>query len=202
MGIIFISSSLLPVLDEDEQFFNALHIFLLFSVTLKSRKSTSNNREGREAARSVLSSSINTAGNESHLEPKSIRSKRTESHLSADKRQQVPRNGGNGENLAAKENPLWSENGIKFYEEQELSFRVSPNGYVYNTGLPGSPVSTSNLILEPETSHYASLAATLRTRARQRPPNHHYNGEDNHEYHELRDDKSSPEGGDRAELVR
>ncbi|XP_074605163.1 cadherin 87A [Brevipalpus obovatus] len=186
-------------------------------AALKSKRAMINgSSSNREMPRSIIASSIPTSVQASRMEAKNAnnthananangnagRNRKNESHSNADKRQQVPRSAISN-SVAAKDNPLWTEGMPKFYEEQELSFRVSPNNCAYNlmTINPNNvPIPSTNNIFngDHEPGHYASLAATLRTKIRQRQPNFNH---DNHEYHELQEEKSSPTSGDRVGFV-
>lgn len=71
-----------------------------------------------------------------------------------------------------RENPLWTENAHKFYEEQELSMRVSPAvTSVENAGNEPSTSATNSNDMDAESSYYSSVADNPgRLKVRQRQP--------------------------------
>ncbi|RWS15955.1 cadherin-87A-like protein [Dinothrombium tinctorium] len=95
---------------------------------------------------------------------------------SADKRQQVPKQ--------QKENPLWTETSAKFYEEQELSMRMTTSR---NSNDQQAQTVPSTVPLETESNHYATLKSRTRQRKPERKPRAVDNVANNHEYHELKE---------------
>ncbi|KAI1297890.1 Cadherin-87A [Halotydeus destructor] len=131
----------------------------------------------REAAMSIRDSTlrIGDVPRPKDSEPKSKASK-------ADKRQQQP-------SRSPVDNPLWTESALKYYEEQELSLSVAPNGQLIQPETSCSSGSSGHATPPDEDpyndgSHYATVMESGhgRARTRQRQPDN-----DNHEYHELVD---------------
>ena len=107
----------------------------------------------------------------------------------ADKRQQVPR--------SVKDNPLWTKTNTKFYEEQEMTFRLTPNGAMFD-GMNG-PSASNGMHSESEFNPYATLGGTLKTRVRQREPTEH--NHDNQECHEMNEESQNNLNQNQLDIV-
>lgn len=83
-----------------------------------------------------------------------------------------------------RDNPLWTESALKYYEEQELSMQVSPNDVVgqmlaaaasshqhqHQQGNGGSSVGGQVSPADILSPHYSALLESSRTKQRQRLP--------------------------------
>lgn len=78
--------------------------------------------------------------------------------------------------LFFSENPLWTESALKYYEEQELSIQVNPDGILMTSAEERSPNSSGNqdLFMDSSSAHYATVMEGSRsTKTRQRQPDGH-----------------------------